>query len=98
MFCTYEHDKIDLPIDLAGDDARSLWANVRLRLFTPYFHVLMRGKCHRADRDVFTVLLSSVHQLWGASHQIESEIVSAQIVTPSRLNGTDDWRMDLLKR
>ena len=94
MFATFGNDRVEIPSFFGRDPGEAVWRNVWLRLFTPYFHVLMSPRNTDADQCSFTVLTTDVRQLQLAADNPDAKIEDVQLVSPGHLNGTGHWRMD----
>lgn len=86
MFSTVRDARIEIPPMIAGEEVQ-VWSYVLQRLHMPWYHVTIdESECEQI------VFCADPKQFLGHPH-----LRAARVVTPGWLNGTIDWRMDLLK-
>lgn len=103
MFITHQSSKSPFS-EMLGGAALALWNEVELSLQTPWFLVDLRQTVPAALgvlETTRTLLLPNLQALEQIAQLQETDeharLVSIHIVTPGYLNGSDEWRMDLLR-
>lgn len=101
MFVTHTSAKSPIP-SLFGDSSYGHWHSVELALHSPWFLASFRQRDSDADgeyelnRTVLLTSLDSVAHLVQEGNRGVISFDSLQIVTPGRLNGSNDWKMEHL--
>lgn len=73
-----------------------IWAHGEIPLNTPWFYVA----CKLKERETFfgtTHIIFNLDQLKSLQDYSEISILNVYLVSPARMNGTNDWQMDILK-
>jgi hypothetical protein len=96
MFETHQEYEVIMPGVFGGDEGNQVWERVSTRLNMIWFYVI----CLPADKEIDQLskmlLISDVEGLMDLQKDTSATISEAYIVSPSFINGSDVWKMNLL--
>jgi len=96
MFETHRESEIFLPEIFQGNDDTQAWGHVSKRLHTLWLYLI----CKPADKEIELapkiLLISNIMDLMAIQKDSSSSISEAYVISPSYLNGSDVWKMNLL--
>lgn len=96
MFETHREFEIFLPGIFGEDEGNQAWERVSTRLNMLWFYVI----CLPADKEIDQLskmlLISGIEGLMDLQKDTSATISEAYIVSPSHINGSDVWKMNLL--
>lgn len=96
MFETHRESEIFLPRVFGEDGDIQVWGHVSTRLHTLWLYVI----CLPADKEMIPLprilFISDIVDLLALQKDTSTIISEAYVISPSYLNGSDVWKMNLL--
>ena len=95
MFETHREFEIHLP-KIFGDDRNQVWEYVFTRLHTPWLQVTCLPSDKEVDQFSKILHIPDIIGLLALQRDASATISEAYYVSPSHINGSENWKMDLL--
>lgn len=97
MFETHESGKVDVPVQLS-DPGISLWDYAFTRINVEWFHVVCKTTEDDGDyQPIRNFFLTQAEHVQEFNQSPDWEILEVQIVSPSYINASGHWDMELVE-
>ena len=96
MFETNRGYEVMLPEIFGADEGNQVWERVSTRLHMLWFYVICLPTDKELDQLAQILLISDIEGLLDLQKDNSATIREVYVVSPSHLNGSNAWKMDLL--
>ena len=96
MFETHRNFEILLPGVLGGDKDTQAWEHISTRLNTLWLYVVCVPADKEQDQLEKILFISDIVDFLAIKKDSSATISKTYVISPDHLNGSDDWKMDLL--
>ena len=96
MFETHRESEIFLSEIFQGNEDIQTWGHVSKRSHTLWLYVICKPADKEVDQAPVIFFTSNIFDLLVLQGDSSSTIFEAYVISPSYLNGSDIWKMDLL--
>jgi hypothetical protein len=96
MFETHQEYEVIMPGVFGGDEGNQVWERVSTRLHMLWFYVTCLPTDKEMDQIAKILLISDIEGLVDLQKDNSATIREVYVVSPSHLNSSNAWKMDLL--